>query len=245
MKTLLFPIFQLGHFLLRLVTRLARWRDIAWPMSPASTDGNSVFHLQCLTRKRNSAQVAAPSVEFASRNPLLSSAGSLRALPCASVPIFDNPNLFRKPSDPLPIYRSVPLFISLIPCPTSNSILFRVSPVTSTISLPRLVAMLLPVTPSIFLNLRPMTHGVRSTLTISAKFAFRFSPVGSAAICIEVVKGLRFFALRAALLGYDFSSQGVNLLRLGLALVRPVRVYQHSFGSLCILAHKRGALCRY
>lgn len=36
---------------------------------------------------------------------------------------------------------------------------------------------------------------------------------------------------------YSFVSQGVNLLRLGLALVRPVRLLQQSCGSLCILAH--------
>lgn len=48
-----------------------------------------------------------------------------------------------------------------------------------------------------------------------------------------------YFVCGAAVLAgacYSFASQGVNLLRLGLALVRPVRMRQHSFGPTCILA---------
>ncbi len=41
--------------------------------------------------------------------------------------------------------------------------------------------------------------------------------------------GFKFFG------GKFLDSQGANLLRLGLALVRPVRVFQHSGGSFCIL----------
>lgn len=49
---------------------------------------------------------------------------------------------------------------------------------------------------------------------------------------------VRNLAVSTGLFGYDLFSQGVNLLRLGLALVRPVRELQLSFGPPCILAQE-------